>query len=80
MAPELENPVLAGANWERAMKPIPENLPHEIQLVLLCRAVRRYQKRRLDTLGATMLIELERELDKTLTLYDKDNVLRQANY
>jgi hypothetical protein len=59
------------------MKPIPENLPHEIQLVLLCRAVRRYQKKRLDTLGATKLIALERELDRTLAQYDRDDVLRQ---
>ena len=59
------------------MKPIADNLPHEVQLVLLCRAVRRYQKRRLDTLGATRLLELERELDRTLAQYDRDDVLRQ---
>jgi hypothetical protein len=59
------------------MKPIPEGVPDEIRLVLLCRAIRRIQKKRGPSFGdAADLLKLEHQLDQELALYGPDAELR----
>ena len=62
---------------EESMRPIPEDLPDEIRIVLLCRAIRRIQKRRGRSFGDEAdLTNLEHQLDKELAKYDSDTALR----
>ena len=64
------------------MKPIPENVPDEIRLVILCRAVRRLQrtersKKGMECAGLADLVRLERDLDVLLEAFDSDDFLRR---
>ncbi len=59
------------------MKPIPEGVPDEIRLVLLCRAIRQIQKKRGPSFGdAADLLKLEHQLDQKLAFYAPDAELR----
>jgi hypothetical protein len=59
------------------MLKIPEWVPDEIRLVLLCRAIRRLQRKRgLSFEQNADLIRLQHMLDKELAQYDSDAAIR----
>jgi len=63
------------------MSKIPEGVPDEIRLVLLCRAIRRLQKRHsLTVKGELELLRLLELLDCQLAAYDPDKDLRDIRH
>jgi hypothetical protein len=62
------------------MLKIPEWVPDEIRLVLLCRAIRRVQKRKLTVKSELELLRLLELLDCQLAAYDPDKDLRDIRH